>query len=425
MKAFAFIRQYSFAKYIMVDLARSFRDLGWPIQWVDLEDIVRKEKDSPSGDMAALVRTLCGDAEAFDPDVVLTYGLEYVCDGAQVFGEGFHQPLSELLGRPAVHFLFDFGSPFDKEHADEIEPEFLRGLQSPDFIFFCWDKEAVSRMKDFGLLKSFYFPMAVNPDAFHPLDKASASLDPYRSDIVFAGGPTPERISHLACLADLGLTVYGYKEEEWKAHPRLAPCWRPPIKERERLNQCYNASRISVNVTRPHGFTSLNMRVYEAMAAGSLMLTDEKSDAQELFEVDREIVLYRSLDELREKARWFLAHEKERRRIAEAGMKRVHEEHTYRSRVRNILPVIDRFYRERLLFQKITERAAQDPEKAFQLLGQSGIAETIRMNMDFYAFLLASLAEKTGKNHLAREYVGMALEINPYHVSARELNERL
>ena len=421
MKAFAFIRQYSFAKYIMVDLARSFRDLGWSIQWVDLEDRVRLEKEAESGGMEIMVRRLCRDAEAFDPDVVLTYGLEYVCDGAQVFGPGFQRSLSDLLERPAVHFVFDFGSPFDKERADEIEPEFLRGLQNPGHIFFCWDKEAVYRMKTFGLTKSFYFPMAVNPEAFHPLDSESPSLGPCRRNIVFAGGPTPERISHLACLADLGLTIYGYGEQEWKAHPRLAPCWRPPIKERERLNQCYNASKISVNVTRPHGFTSLNMRVYEAMAAGSLMLTDEKSDAHELFEEDREIVLYRSLDELKEKAVWYLSHEEERRRIAEAGMRRVLRDHTYQARVKTILPVIEQFYREYLLLKKISDLAAGDPEQVFQLLSQTNIAETIRLNMDTYTFLLASLAKKTGRTQLANEYNRMALETNPYHLLASEM----
>ena len=35
MKAMAFIRQPSFAKYIMADIAMAFRALGWEVQWMD------------------------------------------------------------------------------------------------------------------------------------------------------------------------------------------------------------------------------------------------------------------------------------------------------------------------------------------------------------------------------------------------------
>jgi hypothetical protein len=189
------------------------------------------------------------------------------------------------------------------------------------------------------------------------------------------------------------------------------------------LNLCYNAARISVNITRPHGFTSLNMRVYEAMAAGSLMLTDEKSDARRLFDEGTEIVTYHSLDDLREKASWFLDHESERLRIAEAGRRRVLRDHTYDARARDAAPLIEQFYREHLLFRRIESMAETRPSHAFDLLRQDAVADAVRLNTDHYAFCLADLARRNGDTSLARRYAQAALDANPGHLEARRLLE--
>jgi hypothetical protein len=242
-----------------------------------------------------------------------------------------------------------------------------------------------------------------------------------RTNIVFVGGPTPERVTHLEAVADLGLSVYGYGEDEWKASPSLAPCCNPPIDERDALNACYNGARISVNVTRPHGSSSLNMRVYEAMASGSLMLTDDKSDAHTLFEPGKEIVVYKTLADLRAKAVWLLENEDERKRIAEAGRKRVLREHTYAARMTEAAPLIEQFYRERLIFRKMEQAGADNPAHAFQLLSHDQIAGEIHLNSDHLCYRLAALARDMGEKSLAGEYIHLALEANPAHLEAREL----
>ncbi len=424
MKALAFIRQHSFAKYIMADIAVAFRHLGWPVHWMDLEERVRLGSNGTGG-LEGLVQGIREEVESLDPALVLSYGLEYVCEGEEVFGPGVDGTLKGLLERPSVHFFFDFDRPFDENGLAETDPALLRQIQGPGFLFFCWDREALARMHALGVQNAFYFPMAVNPAAFHRVDPSSKALQCHRTNIVFAGGPTPERIAHLEVLADLGLTIYGYGEDAWKANATLAPCWHPPVSDRETLNRRYNAARISVNVTRPHGFTSLNMRVYEAMAAGSLMLTDEKSDARELFEEDREIVLYRSPEDLRAKALWFLEHDRERQAIAEAGRQRVLREHTYDARALEAAPLIEQFYREHLLFQRIDRMAEQDAAHAFGMLRQDALADAVRLHADHYAFQLASLARRAGQPALARTYADTALEVNPGHLGSRRLLQEL
>jgi len=51
---------------------------------------------------------------------------------------------------------------------------------------------------------------------------------------------------------------------------------------------------------------------------------------------DREVVTYGTTREMIEKIRFYLAHEDERRNIAEAGYARVLRDHTYERRLRDL-----------------------------------------------------------------------------------------
>lgn len=75
-----------------------------------------------------------------------------------------------------------------------------------------------------------------------------------------------------------------------------------------------------------------NMRLFEATGMGTCLLTDWKDNLSDLFEIDKEVVAYRSIDECLEKARYLLDHESERAAIAAAGQKRTLRDHTFTQR---------------------------------------------------------------------------------------------
>jgi spore maturation protein CgeB len=83
-----------------------------------------------------------------------------------------------------------------------------------------------------------------------------------------------------------------------------------------------------------------NMRLFEATGVGSMLLTDERLDLNELFDVGREVVTYRDADDLSEKARWYLEHEGERAAIARSGQARTLAEHTYAHRMRELVAIL-------------------------------------------------------------------------------------
>jgi len=83
-----------------------------------------------------------------------------------------------------------------------------------------------------------------------------------------------------------------------------------------------------------------NMRLYEATGVGTLLLTDQKKNLGEIFDVGREVVAYTDTNDCLEKIRYYLAHEDERQAIAAAGQQRTLNEHTYFHRMQELLEIL-------------------------------------------------------------------------------------
>jgi spore maturation protein CgeB len=126
--------------------------------------------------------------------------------------------------------------------------------------------------------------------------------------------------------------------------------WRDPI-ERASRNEVYgldmlntlasSASTLNVHIDDTGDYTG-NIRLFEATGVGTCLLTDWKKDLGELFDIDREVVAFRSLDECLEKARWLLDHPQACEEIGKAGQRRTLEKHSYANRVEELDEIIRR-----------------------------------------------------------------------------------
>lgn len=91
-----------------------------------------------------------------------------------------------------------------------------------------------------------------------------------------------------------------------------------------------------------------NMRLFEATGVGALLLTDHKDNLGELFEIGKEIVAYSSAEEAAELILYYLAHPDEAQAIARAGQARTLREHTYRHRMEELVPILQRYLQGRV-----------------------------------------------------------------------------
>jgi spore maturation protein CgeB len=104
----------------------------------------------------------------------------------------------------------------------------------------------------------------------------------------------------------------------------------------DQMARTYSAARLTFNRSIRN---DVNMRVFEAVACGSLLLTNDLADngQAELFRDGVHLATYRDAEELFDKAAYYLEHEATRERIAAAGRAEAVARHTYRHRMERLL----------------------------------------------------------------------------------------
>jgi spore maturation protein CgeB len=176
-----------------------------------------------------------------------------------------------------------------------------------------------------------YLPaVGFDPAAYSRLD-AEEKTHP----LVFVGREKKRRVEWLTPLKDLGLELYG---PEWEKNGLAANQAAAGIYGQE-LNLLYNRSKIVLNVSAWSNDESdcLNLRILDVPATGSMLLTDYAPGIEEYLQPDREVVIARSPEEMHDKARYYLAHDAAREKIARAGWERVQTMETYEQKMRRMI----------------------------------------------------------------------------------------
>jgi spore maturation protein CgeB len=99
-------------------------------------------------------------------------------------------------------------------------------------------------------------------------------------------------------------------------------------------------SKIILNITRGPFYaaeTGMNLRIFEAMAAGCFMLTDYCDEVAELFEPGEEIETFKGAEELQDKVAYYLQNEQARLAIARRGHEKFLKQFTWPTRAADML----------------------------------------------------------------------------------------
>lgn len=216
-----------------------------------------------------------------------------------------HQPTNlAALGCPTACYLVD--SHLNLERHLALAPEF-------DYVFIA-QREYLPQFRKVNP-RSFWLPLACDPEV-HQRWEAEKQYD-----IGFVGG-VQQGSRREALLADLnGQLAVKYERCFWDDMARL-----------------FSASRMVFNNAVRN---DLNMRVFEVMSTGSMLLSDLawQSGQDELFFDGEEYACYHDGNHV-DVACFYLENVALRERIARRGQRLVHNAHTYRHRVEDLLAVV-------------------------------------------------------------------------------------
>ncbi|MGN0318147.1 MAG: DUF3880 domain-containing protein [Lachnospira sp.] len=102
----------------------------------------------------------------------------------------------------------------------------------------------------------------------------------------------------------------------------------------------FKSSSINLNISLRSIRTGIPLRGIDIMGAGGFLLSNYQEDYYDFFVPGEDCVLYESHEDLVNKCRYYLTHDRERSQIAANGHGKVQEHHTYDIRIRQILETV-------------------------------------------------------------------------------------
>ncbi|WFU43657.1 glycosyltransferase [Bradyrhizobium sp. CB82] len=163
-------------------------------------------------------------------------------------------------------------------------------------------------------------------------------------DVSFVGAISADhqqRVAQLEAVARrYDLKLFGSGLHTLPASSPLHRCYQGEVWGVE-MYQALRASRITLNSHIDQaGREAGNMRLFEATGVGTFLLTDFKDNLHALFDPDREVAAWRSVDECSALIERYLRDDQARTAIAAAGQARTLATHTFRQRVGTILQLV-------------------------------------------------------------------------------------
>jgi spore maturation protein CgeB len=266
------------------------------------------------------------------PDLMLAL------DGMQLNAEKV-QAVNALGIRTAVWFT-----------DDPYYTDITAGIASHYRHVFTLERNCVSFYNERGSSRVSYLPLGVFPGSYRP---AKTPIQ-QRGDICFIGSAYWNRVTLfnqvIPLVAHRKLSLSGMWWDRLKHYSRWSHMidlgkWLEP----EQTSQKYNAHKIVINVHRAHDDDTFNQnqalitavspnpRTFEISASGTLQLTDYREDLAQWYIPGYEIVTFDSAEDLAYKANYYLEHEEERQQIALRGLYRTLRDHTYISRLNQLI----------------------------------------------------------------------------------------
>lgn len=192
-----------------------------------------------------------------------------------------------------------------------------------DLVFIA-QKAYLGAFRAKGIADVFWLPLACDPEIH------AQGVEPRIYDVGFVGKLGNQGTWRYSILNNV-LSKYAVNDYK-RYYPPLA------------MGEVYGQSKIVFNASINK---DLNMRFFEALASGALLVTDRSPEGiNDLFEENIHYVAYDTDVDALEIINYYLANNESREKVSSAGNKAVLEGHTYRHRWQTILGYAEGYVRE-------------------------------------------------------------------------------
>lgn len=216
-----------------------------------------------------------------------------------------------------------------------LDKDFFKSIPKYD-LFFVKDMFIKKRLIQIGFKNIDFLLEAFDENIYHPIDKKEIF---YQNDISFVGNIYPYRFKllepinehnkyHVKLYGNLVQIKKGELGQYFEYHKKAIA---------QEKNLIFNTAKIVFNSHNPYEIEGANVRLFEICGSGSFQITDSTLYTKNIFEPNKEIVVYHNIDELKKLVEYYLKHEDKRNEIKKNGLKRALKEHTYIHRIKTLM----------------------------------------------------------------------------------------
>jgi spore maturation protein CgeB len=216
-----------------------------------------------------------------------------------------------MMGIPTLNISLD-----DRDFMGRLElTGYSRMVEIAHAFDLCWTsvEDAIPDYQRVGA-DPIYLPEGANPKIHRPLDL------PKDIDVSFVGQCYGYRPKVIQYLSNHGINVEVFGQG-----------WPNGEISLEKMVEIYNRSKINLGFAGvgTSEIKCLKARDFEVPMSRGLYLTEYHRELENVYEIGKEILCYRTLDELLELINYYLSHPDEAEQIREAGYRRAISEHTW------------------------------------------------------------------------------------------------
>lgn len=212
-------------------------------------------------------------------------------------------------------------------------------LASPFDAIFLKEPFMVRAFREKLGLNAHYLPEACNPQWHRRREVAQAESAKYGCDLAAAGTLHYYRARMLEAFEGYELKIWGSNCSPWISSS-IKNCYTGNYVAEDEKAKAYLSAKILINTVLYCEVEGVNCSLFEAAGCGAFQIADWKPSLPELFEPEREVVTFRTRQELKAKVDYYLAHPAERQEIANRAYARAHREHTYEKRLEKMLEIL-------------------------------------------------------------------------------------